>query len=77
LVVDVERGTSLDGVAELGMEAVDADVMLSWKSALEKGGPKSGSGRGVTEDKIGDQETRELIHWMMETLSLTHQGSLW
>jgi hypothetical protein len=32
LAVDDERGTSLDGNAELGVEVVDASVMLSWKS---------------------------------------------
>jgi hypothetical protein len=51
LAVDAERGISLDGVVELGVEVVYASVNVVSKK-LAKSSPMGGGGRCVAEDEI-------------------------
>ena len=53
LTVVAERRCSLDGVANLGVEGVDASVGVVLEETT-KSSPESGCGRGLAEDKIED-----------------------
>ena len=60
LTINPHLGVALDGVAELGVEGVDASVDVVLKQ-LTKGCPERGGVGGVAEDEIEDLGGHPLV----------------
>jgi hypothetical protein len=60
LTVDADRGVTLDGVTELGVESVDAGINVVFEE-LSKGRPEGVSVGCVTEDEIENLSRHPLV----------------